>query len=134
MREVPESVSEKRIQVNALIAELYARPGATHASVAEAVGCSPRTVAAVLKDAERAAQSMRKLADVAREALEEKAATAAVEKPCKKLADVFSCSPAFTTGGVPAGGIAAGRGGPPPESSPEKYAPPDWVSAAGGSA
>ena len=132
MREVPESVSEKRIQVNALIAELYARPGATHASVAEAVGCSPRTVAAVLKDAERAAQSMRKLADVAREALEEKAATAAVEKPCKKLADVFSCSPASTIGGASVGGVSAGRGGLPPGLPPGTTVLPGWASAAGG--
>lgn len=124
--------AEKRAARDALIAELYSRPGATHASVAEAVGCSPRTVAAVLKDAERAAQSMRKLADVAREALEEKAATAAVEKPCKKLADVFSCSPVSTIGGASVGGVSAGRGGLPPGLPPGTIVLPGWASAAGG--
>ena len=94
--------AEKRAARNAKILALYAQPGATMQSVAEAVGVCKRTVASVLKAcAETVAKKpTQDLREAARAAL-----SSFLPKECNFLADDFKCCGVFRSSGVPACGF-----------------------------
>ncbi len=102
------ATAEKRSARNALIVELYSRPGATMKSVAQAVGVCKRTVASVLKAAKIQSSGVKSVSDSANVAVKrgltdlklaaQSTLSASNTKGCNFLADVFRCVCSSTLG------------------------------------